>query len=91
MEIIYRMVFTTNISYVTNRIDTQVTHPFFYTTRKENNKIIKKSFFKNSLIKINEKKLFNNKKKNKFLFLFSNQTYTLGCVTCVWIIGGFLL
>ncbi len=82
------MINRLKICYVTNRIDTQVTHPFLYPTRMRNKKKEKKSFFKNSFINFNEKTFLKNKKNNLFLFLFRNQTYTLGCVTCVWIIGG---
>jgi len=91
MEAICKMVFDNKKSYVTNRINTQVTHPFFYTTRIENKKNIKKSFLKYSFVRFNKKEYIKNNKKNFFLFLFRNQTLTLGCVTCVWIVGGFLL
>lgn len=80
MGVIYKM----KKSYVTNRIDTQVTQPFLYPTRMRN----KKKFFFRIKFNNNEKSFLKNK---KFLFLFSNQTLTLGCVTCVWIMGVFLL
>ncbi len=78
------MIFNEENPYVTNRIDTQVTHPFFYTTRMRN----KKKYFILKKFNNNGKTFLNN---NNNLFLFSNQTFTLGCVTCVWIIGGFEL
>ncbi len=85
------MINKLNISYVTNRIDTQVTHPFFYTTRMRNKKKENKSFFNIYCLFFNKNKVFKNNKNNLFLFPFSNQTFTLGCVTCVWIMGVFLL
>jgi hypothetical protein len=91
MGVIYKMIFNNKKSYVTNRIDTQVTHPFLYPTRKENKKKKIKLFKKNYGLKLNKKSFLKNNKKNNILFLFSNQTFTFGCVTCVLIIGGFLI
>ena len=85
------MIFNRENPYVINRIDTQVTHPFFYTTRMGNKKNIKKTFSKTFNLFFNKKEYIKNNKKNIFFFLFSNQTLTLGCVTCVWIMGGFIL
>ena len=70
---------------------TQVTHLFSYFTRVRNRikkiKKIKKDIkYKN--IKIKNK---NKIKKNNFLFSLRDQTFTLGCVTCVLFIGEFLI
>ncbi len=63
---------------------TQVTHPFLYPTRMRNRKRV---FLKHKC-KFYNKNFFSKKIK---IIPFRDQTFTLGCVTCVLFIGGFLL
>ncbi len=91
MEVIYNMIQQNSRVIRLTPLNTQVTHPFLYPTRMRNNKNKNKSFFKNYCLYFNTNKVLKNNKKNIFLFLFRNQTLTLGCVTCVWIMGVFLL
>ena len=80
MGVIYRM----KKSYVTNRINTQVTHPFLYPTRMRN----KKKYFFKLMFNNNEKSFLKNK---NFLFIFINKKLNLWCVNCVLIMGVFAL